>query len=44
MDGCIELTCLIPAGIATLIRSASATGRLTTELKKLDIVALKVDG
>jgi len=44
MDGCIELTFLIPAGIATLIISASATGRLTTDLKKLDIVALKVDG
>ena len=42
MGGCIELTYVIPAGVGTLINSA--TGRLTTELRKLDIVALRLDG
>jgi len=42
MDGCIELIFLIPADVGTLINSA--TGRLTTELRKLGIIALELDG
>ena len=41
-DGCIELTFLIPAGIGSLI--SSATGSVTTELRDLDVIALKLDG
>jgi len=42
MDGCIELIFLIPADVGTLINSA--TGCLTTELRKLGIIALELDG
>ena len=41
-NGCIELTFLIPAGIGTSINSA--VGCLTTDLRTMDIIALKLNG